>query len=220
VENAGSGFAGWLGEQLGVRGWTQKEFAARAGIDPQRVSGWLAGRNPSSKYVPTIARTLGFSAETVYRAIAGHAMTEAGFQSPRSIADAVTEVSALLPVVVPLIRSSEARMRAGAPVVDYLYLPMSYRTDPPKRYFALLAPDDAMLPDIRTWDALVIDPDARPKVNDITVIATNDGISVARLTEIGARRLYRQDATGETVTAKRASDLLGVVIVTIRSYRR
>jgi transcriptional regulator with XRE-family HTH domain len=214
------GFASWLREQLQIRGWSQTDFAARMGIRSQRVSSWMRGVEPRSRYVHLIARTLGFSAETVFRAIAGATMTEAGFHSPRSITDLLTDAMAMAPVPVPLVRASDAHLKADAPASAYLYLPTSYRADPPKRYFALLAPDDAMMPDIKTWDALVIDPESRPKVNDIAVIATDDGISVARLTEIGARRLYRQDATGETVTAKRASDLLGVVIVTIRSYRR
>jgi transcriptional regulator with XRE-family HTH domain len=220
VETDEESFADWLRRHIDSRGWDQTEFARQLDIRSQTVSSWMRGVEPRARMVPHIARALGFSAETVIRAIAGASVTEAGFHSPRSITAMLTDAVAVAPVPVPLIRVSDARLKAQAPATDYLYLPTAFRTDRRKRYFALVAPDDAMHPEITTGDTLVIDPSARPIVNDIVVIAAAEGISLGRLTDMSGLRFYRQDATGETVTPARASDVLGVVVVTFRMHRR
>jgi SOS-response transcriptional repressor LexA len=220
VETDEESFADWLRRHIHARGWDQTEFARQLDIPSQTVSSWMQGVEPRTRTIPRIARVLGLPAETVIRAITGMAVTEAGFQSPRSITEMLTDAVAIAPLPVPLIRASDARLKADAPATDYLYLPTGFRTGRRKRYFALVAPDDAMRPEIRTGDTLVIDPTARPTVGDIVVIAAAGGIILGRLTEIGGLRVYLQDATGETVTPRRASELLGVVVVSFRMHQR
>jgi transcriptional regulator with XRE-family HTH domain len=201
-----------------LRDWEQSDFASRAGVSRQRVSTWVAGSVPRTENLPTIARTLGVSAETIFRVIEGAPMAESAFHPTRSFADALADASLLAPVAVPLIRAADARLSATAPPTEYVYLPPAYRANPPKRYFALRAPDDAMAPAILTGDTLVIDPDLRPVIDAIAVVAGASGITVGRLVAVGKRRYYRQDATGDTVTTRRAGDLLGVVVMTIRTH--
>jgi transcriptional regulator with XRE-family HTH domain len=213
VERNEGGFGDWLREQLQVRGWTQSEFAARAGVRSQRISYWLRGVHPSSRHVPAIARALGLSAEAVYRALAGNAMTERAFHSPRSVADILTDAMVSAPVAVPVVRPADARLGADAPILDFLYLPTSYRSDPPRRLFALAVADAGMESDIRTGDTVVVDAARTPAAGDVGLLWASGAVRVARYAEIGGRRVWRADASGETVTG----DPLGVVVLIQRT---
>jgi hypothetical protein len=158
--------------------------------------------------IPVIARTLALPAGVVFREIEG-AMSESAFRSSRSCPDDLAAALASAPMPVPLIHASEVRTAIVAPILGYLYLPFTYRSDPPHRSFAILAPDAAMEPAIMQGDAVIVDANLRPEP---------ERVITARQAEISGRRTYHQDATGATVTARRADDPAGAVIATQRLF--
>lgn len=216
VSEEGQRFAEWFQEQLRVRGWSQADFAARTGISTQQVSNWVAGRVPTTLNLLAVARAFGVGAEVPVRVLYGQEVAERAFRPPRSFADALAEASLLAPLPVPLIRAKDARLADAAPAVRFLYLPPEYWTTP-RRLFALEATDAAMEPAIVAGDALVVERERRPKLDDVAAIVADGGFTLARLVGTGTRRFYRQDATGETVQIPRPNDLLGVVILVMRS---
>lgn len=59
-------FSWWFRHQLTVRGWSQSDFARRAGIAPGQVSNWATGvRNPGLPSAQLIADTLGVDVDVV-----------------------------------------------------------------------------------------------------------------------------------------------------------
>lgn len=59
-------FGWWFKHQLTQRGWSQSDFARRAGIAPGQVSNWTTGvRRPGLDSAQLIADTLGVPVEVV-----------------------------------------------------------------------------------------------------------------------------------------------------------
>lgn len=63
-------FTNWLVEELQKRGWTQSEFARRAGITAPTVSRVLSGdNNPGEEFARGVGRAFGMPVESVLRLV-------------------------------------------------------------------------------------------------------------------------------------------------------
>jgi transcriptional regulator with XRE-family HTH domain len=59
-------FANWLNEQIDNRGWSQNEFARRAGVSQAQVSNVIGGYKAGEDFCVGVARAFGLTRREVF----------------------------------------------------------------------------------------------------------------------------------------------------------
>jgi SOS-response transcriptional repressor LexA len=214
-------FPDWLAGQLGSRGWSNVDLAARVGVVPSAVSQWLTGvQKPGRKSIFAIAAALEVDAGEVNRMVNAPrdsliAEESAPYGVPRptdSFSDVMRIVGDMVPVPVADIAAGH-----GAWTDETFFLPRQLVGN--AKVVGYKVRGSSMEPDIPDGAYVTVDIDATAKPGDIVVAWTPEGGIIKRL-RAGQGRMELVGNDGSTITVGDGIKIEGVVIATTHFRKR
>lgn len=192
-------------ESLLLPGEKKKDFAARIGIEPNTLSGYLArGRLPSFEVLHKISQATGVSIEWL-KTGEGQKYPAIGNATPVPLGH-----GRRIPVV-GLVHAGElveANDSEYPPGIAARYV----TTDRPgKNLFAVEIEGDSMEPDFRPGDIIIVNPNLDPTIGDYVIVKKQDS------GEVLFKKLVRRDPSLVQLKALNP-DYPDVILVNVQEY--
>ena len=155
------------------KGLSVTRLAKLSGLSPSHITRIEhIYHTPNSKTIEKIANALNVSLDEIY-----------GRQSslPRTAEHLLAELQYVQPVAVPIL--AEGSAGEGDGFVEYAYWAKTKASN--RNIGGILVKGDCLEPDVKEGDILFVDPDLKPKNNDLIVCRVDGKLQIKRYRDLG-----------------------------------